>query len=614
MRLRAAAFLAGLSSATLPLSTHGTARAQGAPDRGALASRAMPGEHHAPSTATESTAVLRRARAAQAEFERTRRQQLPTIPGGSGGRCDVRVGRFCYWYDDGEDDGPPEPKRTGAAREKLLGRLADAAERLPGDRWIAGQRVRYFVEQGRHADAVAAARACAGEAWWCTALAGLAFHTAGDFGAADSTFAAALAAMPPATRCAWTDLSLLLEDEIAKRYERTACDGRTGTAGAPDTTGVAGPVTARTDLARRFWALARPLYLLPGNDLRTEIFARITMAEIQAGLPSVHGTTWGPDLREIVIRYGWPTRWSRDLPRPMSSDSPVLGHDPAPSYDFAPAARPLDDPAAADADDWALRDPLAQTRYAPAYAKAFVTLPHQAAFFRAGDSARVVVAFDVREDTLFRRDSLLAAAALITAPDSALVVRHAGPAARRAVLELTARWEGALLSVEIADTAARHVARSRHGVRPPGAGDSLGTHALSDVLLLDTADSLPATLDAAIPRARGSERVRRDERLGVYWELYGTRGDGAPVTYSLTVERESDSWLRRAAETIRLSDKPAPITMRWTDAVAGTAPLSPRALAVDLSPLRRGRYRLTLTAELPGEPVLRVERAIEVPD
>ena len=39
----------------------------------------------------------------------------------------------------------------------------------------------------------------------------------------DSAFAAALNAMPPRERCRWNDISLLLEGDARKRYERLPC-------------------------------------------------------------------------------------------------------------------------------------------------------------------------------------------------------------------------------------------------------------------------------------------------------------------------------------------------------------------------------------------------------
>ena len=209
----------------------------------------------------DSQRVIRRARDAQAEFERVRRANLPLDTRGSTGRCDVHVGRFCYWWDDGEFPAPPEMPRTKTARAVLLERLAKAAAALPGDRWIAGQRVRYLVEDGRVPEAVTAAGECRADVAWCAALAGYAFHAAGDYAHADSAFATALAAMPERDRCRWTDIRLLLDDDARKRYERMSCADR-----AP--------------FEARFWGMSRPLYMLPANDLRTEHFARLTMAEL----------------------------------------------------------------------------------------------------------------------------------------------------------------------------------------------------------------------------------------------------------------------------------------------------------------------------------------------
>src|SRR5437773_6532873 len=58
----------------------------------------------------DSLTTLRAARRAQATFEAIRRQHLPYGSGHAGGTCDLRIGRFCYWYDD--DRQPPDRKST----------------------------------------------------------------------------------------------------------------------------------------------------------------------------------------------------------------------------------------------------------------------------------------------------------------------------------------------------------------------------------------------------------------------------------------------------------------------------------------------------------------------
>ncbi|HEX9167004.1 MAG TPA: hypothetical protein VF862_13915, partial [Gemmatimonadales bacterium] len=167
----------------------------------------------APSQSSPDSARLsREARSAQAAFERARRHLLPVTTAGLG-RCDVRLGRFCYWYDEGDPPPPLEPLQIAALRERFLVRLDSLAARSPGDAWIAGQRVRYLVEAGRHAEAVEVARAC-GDSWRCSAMAGFALHAGRQFPEADSAFGVALAGMSAEQRCQWTDLTPLLEPPV----------------------------------------------------------------------------------------------------------------------------------------------------------------------------------------------------------------------------------------------------------------------------------------------------------------------------------------------------------------------------------------------------------------
>src|SRR3989449_6194768 len=159
----------------------------------------VPGRAALPVQQRDSQHVLRSAREAQAEFESIRRHNLPTQFGGGGYDCDERIGRFCFWYDDSPaspGSPPPEPERIGRARDRLLATLDTAAAALPGDEWIAGQRVRYLLQSGRTAAALAAAQACGAAPWWCEALAGLALHVAGDVAGADSAYRIALRDMP----------------------------------------------------------------------------------------------------------------------------------------------------------------------------------------------------------------------------------------------------------------------------------------------------------------------------------------------------------------------------------------------------------------------------------
>ena len=56
------------------------------------------------------------------------------------------------------------------------------------------ERVRFLVDQGSAAAAVAVARRCTADRAWCAQLLGFALHSAGDYRGADSAFDAASAA------------------------------------------------------------------------------------------------------------------------------------------------------------------------------------------------------------------------------------------------------------------------------------------------------------------------------------------------------------------------------------------------------------------------------------
>lgn len=510
----------------------------------------------------DSARTLRAARSAQARFETTRRLNLPTTAGRASGPCHEYIGRFCYWHD--EDDGQPppkppaEPERIGRARERLLVTLDSAATILPGDEWIAGQRVHYLLGGDRGREALTAARACRATAWWCAALTGLALHAAGDYAAADSAFARALDDMPREERCRWTDLSLLLAGELERRYKRLGCDERIA-------------------LGERLWWLAQPLYFLAGNDRRTEHYARATQARIAADARSPYNLRWGDDLREITLRYGWPAYWTRQPATPGSTAEPgVTGHEPRPTFHFFPD----------DADSgavWSIAAARPRERYAPAYATTFVPLAHQIAVFRRGDSCTVVAAYDVSRDTAFARSPV--AAALVVARDerSALLIeRTIGPTGQMVAV---VPCEREIVSLELLGLEQRRAARARYLANPPD---------LSAALLFSPSDPLPDDLSEILPHVHGSMSLRPETRIGLYWETYGL-APGETVSIAVTVTPARAGWLRRASWALGLARTRTFKRIEWQERVRaedGRAARAARALALDLAGLAPGRYRI----------------------
>src|SRR5437870_13785337 len=86
---------------------------------------------------------------------------------------------------------------------------------------------------------------------------------------------------------------------------------------------------------------SQPLYSLAWNDRRTEHLARQTMVRIEQGRRTTFGLYWANDLRDVLLRYGWPTWWTRDPP--MSSllvtEPTIAGLEPSPAFQFMPGAR-----------------------------------------------------------------------------------------------------------------------------------------------------------------------------------------------------------------------------------------------------------------------------------
>jgi hypothetical protein len=544
----------------------------------------------------DSARTVRATRRAQEQFESLRRANLPFRPGAPSRPCDLQVGRFCYWHEDGDSrtNPPPEPERITRGRERLLDALADAGRQLKGDEWVVGQRVRYFLEAGRMADAIAVSADCWASDWWCDALAGLALHQAREYARADSAFTSALAEMTPQQRCRWMDISLLLEGRAAKRYEKLPC-------------------ADRAQFENRFWWLSQPLYSLAGNDARTEFYARRTMSRLEQQARSAYNISWGRDVDELMMRFGWPTWWSRDHPsNALASTLPsVVGHEPTPSFFFHPSDRLLDTlPVDARPSDWEPRRKLPPTRYAPAYAASFSDLRTQVAIFRRGDSAVVVAAYEPPRDSLFDEGIDEAALALGTnETDPMTVVRQL--VGGRPSLPLVARttWAPLLASVELSAVNRRGIARSRFGVRPRPASGRL---ALSDILLYRPEHAPSASLDDLARYALGSPRVVTGGRAGVYWELYGVRPAGEVFSVTLTVERVRAGWMTRAAQALRLADKATPLRVRWQEVPTKDGGIVSRAITVDLSSLPAGSYRMQLLVAADDGATAESERLIEL--
>ncbi len=542
----------------------------------------------------DSLAVLRSARRAQDGFEITRRASLPLRPSGSNdGRYEV-IGRIRYWYERGADDdsAPPEPAQIRQARTRLLAALDVAGASLPGDEWIAGQRVRYLLEDSQPRLAARVVEQCRAVRSWCEALGGLVQHASGEFAAAESLFSAALADMPEEERCRWSDITPLLDDELADRYRQLDC-------------------ATRAAFEKRWWWLAQPLYSVAWNDRRTEHLARQTMVRIEQGRRTTFGLYWANDLRDVLLRYGWPTWWTRDPP--MSSllvtEPTIAGHDPSPAFQFTPGARAFDSPGDTKPEDWSPEPLEGRERYAPRYAKTLEYLDHQLGVFRRGDSCVVVAAYDLSKDTALAGRPARAALVLTHSEREVVVSNHETRLNHPDVLVTTVPCSRQVLSLEVVVPARRGVARARYGLsRDENAR-------MSDLLLLEGSDSLPSDLAAAAPHALATTRVPADRPLGLFWEVQGLSPAGEEVATSLTVTRHKTGWLRRAVEAVGLAAPRRDVSLEWVEVLVPrveTPTVAGRALALDLASLSPGPYRIEVTVTARGRASATVRRDIEL--
>lgn len=526
----------------------------------------------------DSAAVLRSAQRAQLQFEQARARLAPRTDGHGGGNCDELIGRFCYWYDGNDAPPPAEPESIKRARGRLLDVLDSAAALVPGDWWIAGQRVRYLVESDRLPEAEAAARDCRAARWWCEALAGFARHAAADDVAADSSYAAALADMSPEQRCHWTDLTPLLEGELRRQFAQLDCP-------------------SRARLAAHLWLLAQPLLSRAGNDRRVEHFARLTMVRMMENAASAWSMYLADDLRELTVRYGWPVAWTGEITEGLVDKTPISGYERQPAFHFLPDQ---DGDPVPGSSPWDLSPVRPHERYAPLYAKTFVALTPDISVFRRGESTYAVVAYDLTRDTVWQRRLPIAPAVVLARDDAtAPLVTRIDDSSRHGVVVARAPWAATVAGFEVTQPGTFHVGRARLALtaRQPTAV------AVSDLLVFDPRDSLPEDLTAVLPLVHGPHSAVSG-RIGLYWEVYGL-APSEPIAMAVSVAPLHTGWLRRVGSWIGLAKQAHEVQLEWHEVAEG-GPIH-RAVTLDVSSLDPGRYNIIVTVTGRGRTTVSAE-------
>jgi hypothetical protein len=242
----------------------------------------------------------------------------------------------------------------------------------------------------------------------------------------------------------------------------------------------------------------------------------------------------------------------------------------------------------------------------------FVPLEFQMARFRRGDSTRLAATTDVTDIKLFDAFPIAGVLTLSTGPQSPQV-QHRLENRFRFVFSPIVATDSALVGLEI-QTAQRGVGWLRFGMSPlPAEAQRLQ---VSDVALYQLSDSavvLPQTLEEMLPRMLPRTRLVEQTKVGLFWEMYGL-AQGERCAFALSARSLDNKGVPREA-TRRLfggTTNPMPMYLQWEDAPALGLPIEGRALTVDLSTLEPGRYRLILSASVPGQAPVNAERDIEI--
>lgn len=563
------------------LGVPGTLRAQGSsgpPDSTRTAAPASTASDPLRGSGAAMSSLGSQARSQQDAFERNHRLGLRFYNGGADATCEVPLGRICYWNNNGDVPPPAERNDARIERDQLMELLARAQSADPKDDWVVGMRVRYAIEGGTPDTAVTAARACAGTAWWCSALQGLALHSVGRHVDAAGAFDRALEQMGEGQRCAWTDVSMWLDPATHAAYKSTACANR-------------GPENAR------IMRLAQPLWMLPGNDIQNELYARRTMSRIHSLARIPYDLQWGDDLLESQVRYGWPMAWSVQNggvadPRPPS----VIGHEPTPSYDFMPTVDAIAKPMSAVASDWDPKRKKARMRYAPRYASGFGALPSQfARFRRGGDTTLLAGGYRLVRDLEMGRAPYNAGLTLDGFDGRAPVQTKKDSAGANSAL-LVPMTAPMLASLEVIAPTGRRAARVRTTVEPLPR-----TAQLSDYLLLQRGDpSVTPSLERNAPQAYGSLEIDGGTQIGLYWEVYRPASPGAPLAVSIRATRLGASFMQRMGASIGLSKTLTPVSIKFNDNGRPDGGAG-RSIQINFPSVPAGDYQLTLLVSGGGQ-------------
>ena len=339
-------------------------------------------------------------------------------------------------------------------------------------------------------------------------------------------------------------------------------------------------------------------------------------------------------MRELVIRYGWPTHtfWSGgQLEHDISTFRDVGILFVAPPYSakeyrrdrqaFFPAFATVDAPFSAGETDWQTSLPAGKT-FDEWWPSEHMRLP---TYIRPVPNGQEVY---LRRDTTIRLVSAVddAASALAVGPDEswvAILLGSTGPDDIRTLQELamhgtqTLRFDLTvppsplfMMSTEVLlPGRARNALRARRGVVFPQTLQEMakGSVALSTPLFLALPTDVretPTDPDSASAFLAGTLSFSRTATLAVYWESYGFAARDT-VDVRLRVVRDDDAGrIRRAGEILGVvAERRDSVSIGWREPdvrrgrvldVASVMPVVSRGLLVNTQQLPVGVYRILL--------------------
>ena len=542
-------------------------------------------------------------------------------------------------------------------RQSLIAAFETGARVLPENPWVVGQLVRLLVDQRSLDRAREVARACRAGAQWCAQLLGYVLAERGEFAAADSVFASVLARMAPAERCAWSDMSLLLDTVPRRSY-------------------VAAPCAARDSLNAIVWWLADPMYSEPGNERRVEQFARKVGIALRSALERDERYDWRPGtgmdgMTEMVERYGWPSYsfWAYAFVAGAIDMSyarlDTAYHIAYATFEYAgerlqtfPAWSAVSAPLTSRASDWSIVDPhkpvppvtyrgdrvaqelvrltskvsewWPQQHFAPR--APIAQLPDgQTVFLRRQDHAVFAAAYNVAPAVFGSAGRRVDATVVTTwSPDSARVNGTASGTVGSTLTAFTPiESRPAIAAVEFSGVpGGPSGGRTRFGVAPPAPLSQMAASdvAVSDLVLLRpplSGDEYPREPERIVASMAPSASFAKSRRLGVYWETYGFAPTDS-VELAVWIERYTPQGiLRRFGIALSVAtDQNTPIAHAWTETslgrnayvLRGGVPIVGRTVLLDISAVARGDYWLDIVVRKPGRDPVRARRAIVITD